>query len=87
MDYEWRSPIDPASFSPLEPVKVIEHWHAEYDRLSELVVTFHKGKGDLTAAQSNEWNAMRHERNIAAARAMAYVPYVLDIVKATSPPF
>lgn len=87
MDYEWRSPIDPANFSPADPVKALEFWHSEYDRLSKLIVAFHNGKGDLTAAQSNEWKAMRHERNIAAARAMAFVPYVVDIVKASSPPF
>lgn len=83
--YEWMSDVDPSSFKATEPEKALRHWHAEYDRLMSVVVELAKREdAGKTADWKNEWRAARHERNIAAARMSAFVPYVLDL---STPPF
>lgn len=72
-DYKWRGKKDPASFTVTNPEEAIRYWRSEYDRLSTLLANSY----DDPDIDKNERDAMRHERNGAAARVVGFSNYVV----------
>ena len=70
--YGWESP-DPKSVPMQNATEALRFWHSEFTRLLDLAVQMAREGGH----PQEEFDAVRMELAVAAARMSAYVPYVL----------
>lgn len=70
--YDWQDKIDPASFDGNWEAG-FRHYRKEWERLSRVLVDSYDGDG----SDISERQAMRQDRNHAAARALGFSHYLI----------